>query len=265
MLKKMLARLFGWIPWYYRVRLLQELVLTLEPEQARDAMQKTIRDLAGTMPVDQSLRFLFRLDAFLYTIQGRQSVRYDKGLHTKYRHTRYIDFFLERVQPGQRVMDIGCGGGLLAFNLAQKGAIVVGMDISPEKILEAQQKHVHPNLTFRQGDALKEFESGVFDCVVLSNVLEHLDQRVVFLQSVMDRYQPSLLLVRVPAFERDWRVPLKKELGVEWRLDPTHEIEYTQESLTREMNASGLKIRHWEVRWGEFWVEVVREVACLKS
>ncbi|MBF0134003.1 MAG: class I SAM-dependent methyltransferase [Magnetococcales bacterium] len=257
MLKKILSMVLRWVPPYHRVRLTQELGMTLDAEGAREAMQKMVLHQVQSLPAAEALRFLFRFDAFLYGIQGHQSVRYDQGVHTKYRHTRYHDFFLERIQPGQTVMDIGCGSGLLAFQLAQKGAIVVGMDISHEKMALASQRHVHPNLTLRQGDALTEFVSGTFDCVILSNVLEHLTNRVQFLRSITQRYQPSFLLVRVPVFERDWRVPLKKELGVEWRLDRTHETEYTQESFLEEIQAAGLVIRAMEVRWGELWVEIV--------
>ena len=62
-------------------------------------------------------------------------------------------------------------------------------------------------------------------------------------------------MLRVPLFEREWRVPLKKELGLEWRLDSTHETEYTLESFEEEMSRAGLRIAHLEVRWGEIWAE----------
>ena len=51
-------------------------------------------------------------------------------------------------------------------------------------------------------------------------------------------------------------MPLKKELGVEWRLDPTHETEYTLETFAEEMSAANFRIDHLEVRWGEIWSEV---------
>ncbi len=47
-----------------------------------------------------------------------------------------------------------------------------------------------------------------------------------------------------------------KELGVKWRLDATHEIEYTLEVFAEEMEDAGLKTDHLEVRWGEIWAEV---------
>ena len=68
--------------------------------------------------------------------------------------------------------------------------------------------------------------------------------------------RPAHILIRVPLFERDWRVPLKQELGVEWRLDPTHEIEYTIESFAEEIAEAGLTVSLQEIRWGEIWAEV---------
>lgn len=257
MLKKLLTLMVRWLPPHLRTNFAELLGASLEPNQASEIIQKIVRHHVNVQSPEHALRFLFRLDAVLYTIQGHQAILYDNGLHTKYRHTRYNEFFLERVHPGQKVIDIGCGGGLLAFRLAQKGTQVVGMDISQAKIDQARQKYAHNNLKFLQGNALTEFDSGTFDVVVLSNVLEHLTGRVAFLKQIVQRYQPPLLLIRVPLFERDWRVPLKKELGVEWRLDRTHETEYTEESFAEEILASGLTIRHKEIRWGELWGELV--------
>ena len=61
------------------------------------------------------------------------------------------------------------------------------------------------------------------------------------------------MIIRVPLFERDWRVPLKREIGVDYRLDSTHFIEYTQEGFLEELREAKLKATHVEVRWGEIW------------
>jgi SAM-dependent methyltransferase len=110
---------------------------------------------------------------------------------------------------------------------------------------------------FIAGDALKELPEETFDVVILSNVLEHLHDRVGFLKRLVQITHPSRLLIRVPLFERDWQVALKKEMGVEWRLDPTHFIEYTLEAFVDEINAANLCVLHKEVRWGEIWSEII--------
>ncbi len=102
---------------------------------------------------------------------------------------------------------------------------------------------------------------GPFDAVILSNVLEHLPNRSQFLREMVERLRPSRILLRVPVFERDWRVPLKQELGIDYRLDPTHLAEYTLESFAAEMADAGLDVIHQEARWGEIWAEAVPRLA----
>jgi len=51
-------------------------------------------------------------------------------------------------------------------------------------------------------------------------------------------------------------VPLKQELGLDYRLDPTHHIEYTRENFEEEVRQAGLEIAHIEMRWGEIWAEL---------
>ncbi len=241
-LKRILLMIFDWLP---------------TPQLASLIYQLAARRVAA-LPVDEALRFLFRLDTGFYRLQKRQAVRYGSGIHTKHRHTRYHNFFVGRIRAGERVLDIGCGIGAVAYDVAEKaGAQVVGIDLSPDNIAHARQRYAHPEIEYRVGDALQEFPNGPFDVVILSNVLEHLPERPAFLRRVQETLRPSRFLIRVPLFERDWRVPLRRELGVEWRLDLTHETEYTLESFAEEMAAAGLTITHQEVRWGEIWAEAV--------
>lgn len=212
--------------------------------------------ILGLLPPDKALRLLFRLDNRLYYLEGQMAAAYGQGVHTKHRHTNYHDFFVGRVQSREQVLDIGCGIGEVARDVAERtGADVVGVDFNAASIATAKKRNAHPRVEYLVGDALKVLPERPFDIVILSNVLEHLPARPQFLQKVVRTIKPDRFLIRVPLFERDWRVPLKKELGVEWRLDPTHEIEYTIETFAAEMAEAGLKIAHQEVHWGEIWAE----------
>jgi len=174
---------------------------------------------------------------------------------------KYHDFFVDRIKAGERVLDLGCGVGALAASIAERSkAEVTGMDWSEEVLAKARQRAAAtatgPNLklTYSLGDITKDQCQGQFDTIVLSNVLEHIAERPKRLREWAKWYGTSKFLIRVPAFDREWRAPFKKELGVEWRLDDTHETEYTREQLEKELGEAGLKIRECVTRWGEYWV-----------
>ena len=60
------------------------------------------------------------------------AIDYDQGVHAKHRLTRYHDFFVERIHEGERVLDVGCGKGELAYDVAERAkAQVVAVDSSP--------------------------------------------------------------------------------------------------------------------------------------
>ena len=221
-------------------------------------MYQLLSSRTDDMSSDEALRLLFRLDAVIYSLEGKKSVDYDGGIHTKHRHTRYHDFFVNNIQPDERIFDIGCGIGALAYDVAEKSkAHVTAIDLSPDNIEKACQRYSHPRVKYVVGDAMQRLPGGPFDGVILSNVLEHLKERPVFLGHIKKAVSPNRFLIRVPLFERDWRVPLKRELGVEWKLDSTHETEYTLESFAKEMDGAGLRIDSQVVKWGEIWAVVV--------
>ena len=52
---------------------------------------------------------------------------------------------------------------------------------------------------------------------------------------------------------RDWLPEFKKIVGVEWRLDKTHFIEYTVENFFDEMKRANLKIKNYHIKYGEIY------------
>lgn len=223
---------------------------------------RAMRLRARTLSPDDSLRSLFRMDDALYRLESESAIRYGYGTHTKHAHTHYHDFFVERIASGERVLDIGCGKGELTHDIAERaGAVVIGIDHRAEPIEAAKEQFAHERVTYLQ-DAAETYEPDTpFNTVILSNVLEHLRDRAMLLRHLTECTKARHFLLRVPVFERDWRVPLRKEVGAEWRLDETHEIEYTLESFAQEMEDADLVTRHQEVRWGEIWAEAIPKQA----
>jgi 2-polyprenyl-6-hydroxyphenyl methylase/3-demethylubiquinone-9 3-methyltransferase len=79
---------------------------------------------------------------------------------------------------GKKVVDIGCGGGILAESIAQSGADTTGIDLS-EKALKVAELHaleVGANLTYRaiSAEDLAEEQPGQYDVVTCMEMLEHV-------------------------------------------------------------------------------------------
>lgn len=87
-----------------------------------------------------------------------------------------------RIRPGHRVLDVGCGTGLLAdyvSRLVAPDGVVVGIDPLPRRIAMAQRR-ARPNLRCRVGtaDDLSEFPRDTFDAAYLHLVFHWLPDKV---------------------------------------------------------------------------------------
>ncbi|MCG2690320.1 class I SAM-dependent methyltransferase, partial [Candidatus Parcubacteria bacterium] len=128
------------------------------------------------------IKMVLRADNFIYRLASFLAIKAERGRHPKHRLIGYHQFFLDNIKAGERVLDIGCGQGFLSFEIAQKAREVIGIDIDKENIVKASQRFALPNLKFVLGDILKYNFEDRFDVIVLSNVLEHIKERVDFLK-----------------------------------------------------------------------------------
>lgn len=199
-----------------------------------------------------ALKMILRAHSFSYGWAGRLSHKLEKdGLHPKHRIMNYHKFFMDNVNENDTVLDIGCGNGALTYDLAKKAKKVVGIDLSEKNISIAKRKYSRDNIEYIHGDALTDLPNEWFDVIILSNVLEHIDKRVEFLMSIK-KLVPKFP-IRVPMLDRSWIDVYKKELGLEYRLDKTHFIEYTFEGFKEELGKAGLSVLDYSIQFGEIW------------
>jgi SAM-dependent methyltransferase len=79
------------------------------------------------------------------------------------------------IPTGSRVLDAGCGTGVLSKALAEAGHTVVGIDASEPYLQGARDRRSHPNITYEHGDIFHiRFEDRSFDAVVSTLVLDAL-------------------------------------------------------------------------------------------
>jgi 2-polyprenyl-6-hydroxyphenyl methylase/3-demethylubiquinone-9 3-methyltransferase len=80
---------------------------------------------------------------------------------------------------GKRVLDVGCGGGILSDSMARRGAQVLGIDLSTKALRVAQLHALEAataNVQYREisAEALAQQEPAGFDAVTCMEMLEHV-------------------------------------------------------------------------------------------
>jgi 2-polyprenyl-3-methyl-5-hydroxy-6-metoxy-1,4-benzoquinol methylase len=198
---------------------------------------------------------LFALQDALEHVVNERAMVHGKGEHPKHRLTNYHAFFVSRVRDGEGVLDVGCGYGAVARSVARAHptARIVGADYDKGRLSQARASANPPNLSFVETDATKAVPPGPWDVVILSNVLEHITDRVGFLAALVAKTQAGRFLIRVPHFERDWKMAMRRDVGANYYSDPDHKIEPTESEFRDEVTRAGLVIDELLTPWGEIW------------
>lgn len=168
------------------------------------------------------------------------------------RQTRLIR---NRVPAGGRILDIGCGRGMLARSLVDSGFDVCGTDFS-----EDATRGIDPRIDLLISPSLAEagLDDACFDAVVIWHVFEHLTDPSAALQEVHRLLKPGgRLFIAVPNF-----ASLQARIfGRHWfHLDPPrHLYHFTAQGLAEMLELSDFAIRskhHFSLRQNPFgWIQ----------
>ena len=97
---------------------------------------------------------------------------------------------------GLKVLDVGCGGGILSDSMARKGATVLGIDLA-SKALKVAQLHALEAQTqgveYREisAEALAAEQPGTFDMVTCMEMLEHVPDPAAVVKACADLVKPG--------------------------------------------------------------------------
>jgi 2-polyprenyl-6-hydroxyphenyl methylase/3-demethylubiquinone-9 3-methyltransferase len=130
---------------------------------------------------------------------------------------------------GLRILDIGCGGGLLSEPMARLGADVVGADAAPRNIpvaqLHAQKSGLSIDYRHTTAEALAE-AGEQFDAVLNMEVVEHVSDPLAYLTACQQLLKPGGLMI-CSTINRNPKSFLMAIIGAEyvmrWLPKGTHE------------------------------------------
>ncbi len=127
---------------------------------------------------------------------------------------------LKQASPfaGLRILDIGCGGGLLSEPMARLGATVVGADAAPRNIPVAQVHAVSQGLTidYRHTTAEDMAAAGEqFDVVLNMEVVEHVSDPQAYLTACRNLLKPQGVMI-CSTLNRNAKSFVMAIIGAEW-------------------------------------------------
>lgn len=204
------------------------------------------------------IRAILKLHSLSYSVAGRFAIVLNNGTHPKHQIMQYKEWFVAHIEKEWVVLDVGCNTGMMPEVMSQKAKFVYGLEINCKHIEEAKAKRQRENIEFICADATSFDYSPLeaIDCLTLSNVLEHIENRVEFLNKLSLQVKwrdKKRFLIRVPMIDREWITIYKKDMGVDYRLDPTHFIEYTYSEFEEELKEANLVIESFEIKFGEIY------------
>ena len=163
-----------------------------------------------------------------------------------------VRFIAERTAlAGSRVLDVGCGGGLLAEALARAGARVTAIDLAPAMIevarLHAAESALAVDYRLSSAEEVAGAEPAGFDVVTCMEMLEHVPEPAAMTATLAQLLRPGGALF-VSTINRTLRSFLLAIVGAEYLLNliprGTHEYErlIRPAELARWARAAGLTL-----------------------
>ena len=152
---------------------------------------------------------------------------------------------------GKRVLDVGCGGGILSEAMARRGAQVTGIDLAPQTIEVAELHALESQLTIRYVREAAEthatHSAGAYEVITCMEMLEHVPEPESVLRALHDLTRPGGDIF-VSTLNRNLKSYLMAVIGAEYVLNMLPRGTHTYDrfikpsELSRWARAAGLSV-----------------------
>ncbi|HEV8601031.1 MAG TPA: class I SAM-dependent methyltransferase [Patescibacteria group bacterium] len=156
--------------------------------------------------------------------------------------------FLNYLSKGDKILDVGCGGGLKSKYLGKLGFKVVGIDFSEEMIKIAKEHY--PEGEFYVKDIKKPIDLGSFDAIFAQAVLLHIPKNEVIkvLENLMNILKPAGYLFLSVKEQRpgnqDERIEIENDYGYDYQRFFSY---FTKDDVRKYFSDLHIKILHEDI------------------
>ena len=232
------------------------MTLRLARNKKRNLKLSLAYRLAKLLPMNSDKKLKFFLDlSWIFARLAHEET---------FRSTVYIGgntlntFLLDGVPQSASLLDIGCGKGYIMKQLQTKTNNILGVDYNKEDIDYLAQHLPHPDIKVICDDIfhyMAQLEGVYFDVIVLSHVIEHIDEPEPFLAKLVN--MAKTFYIEVPDFESNYQNAYREKLGTDLVYsDADHVSEFRRNDLEKMFKELDLQVLGSEFRGSvmKYWL-----------
>lgn len=234
--------------------------IKLDRHKPRNLLLSIIYKLQKVLPLTNKSKFKLFLN--LEWIFNRLSHEMSFKLYSPEKHpVRKCskEFILDNIENTDAVLDLGCNLGDISYIIAEKAKEVIGIDHNKNAIDQAKKSYNKSNLKFYNEDAYLFLENNKkhFDVLILSHILEHLDNPKEFLFDFKGFFKR--IYIEIPDFDKSYLNHYRKDFKLKLVYsDNDHIYEFDRYELKSILKECNIKILKEDYKYGlqKLWCKV---------
>jgi SAM-dependent methyltransferase len=168
-----------------------------------------------------------------------------------------INYIKTELNKKNTVLDLGCAAGGITKKISPFVQKIIGIDYNQTLIDQAKKINSHKNIEYIISDIFDYLKKNKkFDILILSHILEHLNNPLTFLKKIKSRF--TKIYIEIPDNDSDQRSHTRHQLKVDtFYNDSDHIYEFTRNTFENLLKNSRLQIIKKNYKFGvmKYWVK----------